>query len=119
MFSEPQLAEIDFDRARQELNKIRQDVTLEVKEQCFNYRKALIQLETATSKIKFQERDLEYTKMKRGLDEVPDSNVIDGLIKMAQEKFGYVQALTDCHISIASINKAIGIEDYFKDDVAR
>ncbi len=118
-FSEPQLAEIDFDRARQELNKIRQDVTLEVKEQCFNYQKALIQLETATSKIKFQERDLEYTKMKRGLDEVPDSNVIEGMIKMAQEKFGYVQALTDCHISVASINKAVGIEDYYKDEAGR
>jgi hypothetical protein len=50
------------------------------------------------------------------MDEVQDSNVIEGMIKLAQEKFGYVQALTDCHTSLASINKAIGIADYFKDE---
>lgn len=115
-FSDKQLAEVDFDNARQQLNKIKQDVTLEVRENCFNYEKALVQLGTASNKVKYQEKDLELTKMKRGMDEVQDSNVVESMIKLAQEKFGYVQALTDCHISIASINKAIGVEDYFKDE---
>lgn len=116
MYSDRQLSEIDFDRARHELNKIKQDVNLEVKEQCFNYQKALIQLDTASNKVRYQENDFEFTKMKRSLDEIQDSAVIDGMIKLSQEKFGYVQALTDCHTAIASINKAIGIEDYFKDE---
>lgn len=115
-FSEKQLSIIDFDRARQELVKIQQDVTLEVKEQCFNYEKALIQLDTASSKVAYQASDLEFTKMKRGLDEATDSNVVDSMIKYSQERFGYVQSLSDCHIAIASINKAIGIEDYYKDE---
>jgi hypothetical protein len=38
------------------------------------------------------------------------------MIKLFQERFGYVQALADCHTAIASVNKAIGIEDYFKDE---
>jgi outer membrane protein TolC len=116
MYSDKQLSEIDFDRARQEFNKIRQDVTLEVKEQCFSYHKALIQLDTASSKMKYQENDFEFVKFKRSMDEVQDSGVIDSMIKLSQEKFGYVQALTDCHTAIASINKAIGVEDYFKDE---
>lgn len=115
-YSDRQLAEIDFDNARQQLNKIRQDVTLEVKESCFSYEKAVVQLNTASSKVKYQESDLELVKLKRGMDEAQDSNVIESMIKLAQEKFGYVQALTDCHISLAGINKAIGIEDYFKDE---
>ena len=115
-YSDKQLAEVDFAKARQELNKIKQDVTLEVRENCFNYEKALIQLDTATNKVQYQEKDLEFTKLKRGIDEAQDSNVVDSMIKLAQEKFGYVQALTDCHISLASINKAIGIEDYFRDE---
>ena len=41
-------------------------------------------------------------------------SVVERMIKLSQEKFGYVQALVDCNISIASINKAIGISDYFK-----
>lgn len=116
ILSDKQLSEIDFDRARQELLKIQQDVTLEVKEQVFNYQKALIQLDTASNKVKYQSNDFEFMKMKRGLDEIPDSGVIESMIKLSQERFGYVQALSDCHIAIASINKAIGVEDYYKDE---
>jgi len=115
-YSDKQLAEVDLERSRQEFVKIKQDVTLEAKEGCFSYEKALVQLETATNKVKYQSQDLEVNRLRRGLDEVQDSNVVESMIKLAQEKFGYVQALTDCHISVATINKAIGVEDYFKDE---
>lgn len=113
-YSDKQSADIDLDRARQEFTKIKQDITLEVKEGCFNYEKALIQLETSSNKLKYQEKDLELTRLKRGMDEALDSNVIESMIKFAQERFGYIQALTDCRIAIAAVNKAIGVADYFK-----
>ena len=115
-YSDKKLAEIDFDKARQELNKSRQDTELEVRESCFNYEKALAQLVTSFNKLEYQKSDLEVAKMKRGMDEAQDSNVIDSTIKLAQEKFTYLQALADCHIALASINKAIGVEDYYKDE---
>lgn len=114
-YSEKYSADVDLDRARQELIKAKQDVTLEVKEACFNYEKALLQLETASNKVKYQEGDLELTKFRRQMDEAQDSNVVDSLIKLAQEKFGYAQAVSDCQVAIASISKAVGIPDYFKD----
>jgi outer membrane protein len=113
-FSEMQTASIDFDRARQELAKTENDVTLDVRESCFNYDKALAQFETAKKKMEYQEKDLEVVRVKREMDEAQDSNVIDSMIKLAQEKFGYVQALTDYYIAVASINKAAGVEDYFQ-----
>lgn len=115
MYSDYQLATIDYDRSRHELNKTKNDIMLEVQEGCFNYEKALIQLETAANKTKYQETDAELMRMKRGMDEVQDSNVVDSLIKMAQEKFGYVQAVTDCKISLAALEKAVGVQDYFRD----
>ena len=115
-FSDKQLAEIDYDKARQELIKAKQDVALEAKESCFKYEKALIQLDTSMNKVRYQEKDLEFVKLKREMDETPDSSVVESMIKLAQGKFDYLQALADCHISLASINKAIGIEDYFKDE---
>ena len=114
MFSDKQLADIDYDRSRSELNKTKNDVVLEIREGCFNYEKALIQLETAENKVKYQETDAELMRMKRGMDEIQDSNVVDSLIKVAQEKFGYVQAVTDCKISLAALEKAVGSDDYFK-----
>ena len=115
-YSDKQQAQVDYDRSRQELTKVKQDTTLEIKEGCFNYEKALLQLDTSTNKVKYQTMDLEYTQIKRGYDEAPDSAVVDSMMKLAQEKFGYAQALADCHIAVASINKAIGVEDYYKDE---
>ncbi|MBI5124238.1 MAG: TolC family protein, partial [Candidatus Omnitrophica bacterium] len=90
------------------------DVTLEAKEACFNYEKALMQLETATNKVKYQENDLELVKFRRQMDEVQDSGVIESMIKLAQEKFGYAQAVSDCQIAMGSICKAVGKSDYFE-----
>jgi len=111
-YSDRQIAEIDFDKQRQELTKIKQDITVEMKEGCFNYAKAIIQLGTASNKVKYQEKDLELVRMRRGMDEAQDSNVVESMIKLAQEKFGYLQALADCRISLASIDKAIGVENF-------
>jgi len=113
VYSEKQSAEIDYDRSRQEFIKSKHDVTLEVKEGCFNYEKAVVQLRTAEGKVKFQEKDTELMRFRRGLDETADSTVVESLIKLEQERFGYVQALTDYHASIAALNKAIGVYDYF------
>jgi len=114
-YSEKASADVDMDRARQELIKTKQDVTLEAKESCFNYEKAIMQLDTAVNKVKYQESDLEIAKFRRQIDEAQDSNVIDSMIKLAQEKFGYVQAISDCQIAVASISKAVGIQEYFND----
>lgn len=113
-FSDKLSAEMDYDRARQEFEKIKQDVTAEVRESCFGYEKALILFDTASNKVKYQEGDLELMRLKRGMDEIQDSNVVESMIKLAQEKFGYVQALADCYIAAASINKAVGLDDYIK-----
>ena len=118
-YSDKQSGEIDFARAKQEMMKIEQDIALEARESCFNYEKALLQIQTAESKVNYQQKDLEFSRLKREMDEAPDSNVIEGLIKLAQEKFGYVQALTDCLTAIASINKAIGIENYMEDYIEK
>lgn len=52
------------------------------------------------------------------MDEAQDSNVMESMIKLSQEKFGYIQALTDCHVSSAAIDKAVGVENYFGDEAA-
>jgi outer membrane protein TolC len=115
-YSDRQNSEIDYDRARQEMVKVKQDITLEVREDCFNYEKSVIQLDTAVNKVKYQDKDLEVNKLRRELDEVPDSVVIESMIKDAQERFGYVAAMTDCYTAVASLNKAIGVENYFEAD---
>ncbi|MBP7056795.1 MAG: TolC family protein, partial [Candidatus Omnitrophica bacterium] len=119
-YSDRQAADVDLDRARQEFIKAKQDITLELKETIFAYEKALILLETAGKKLAYQERDAEIRQFKATIGESgtadqsgPGSDVIESLIRVAQEKFSYTSALAECHTSLAGINKAIGIEDYY------
>ncbi len=114
MYADKKQADIDWTKAASEFEKLKQDITVEVREGCFAYEKAILQLETASNKIKYQEKDLELARFKRGMDEVQDSAVIESMIKTTQERFGYIQAVSDYHTAVASLNKAIGINDYFK-----
>lgn len=120
-YSDKQAADIDLDRARQEFIKAKQDTTLEIKESVFAYEKALIQLETAERKVLYTSQDLEIKRFKASMGETtnadasgPGSDVIDSMIRTAQEKFSYTSALADCHIGLAAINKAVGIENYYR-----
>jgi len=112
-FSDKALANIDYDRARQEYNKSRQDITLEVREGCFNFEKVSLQVQTADAKLKFQEADTEAMRIRRQMGDMEDSSLIESLIKRAQERYGHVQTLTEYYVAIATINKAIGLEGYF------
>lgn len=113
VYSDDMSADVDYARSQQELNKVTQDITLEVREGCFGYEKALVQLETSSKKVAYQESDLAFIKLKRSMDEAQDSNVIESMIKYYQEKFAYIQAITDYLTAVATVNKSIGT-DYYK-----
>ena len=115
VYADKQEADVEYDRARQEFERTTQDIVIEVQESFYSYKKALLQLDVSNAKVQYHEQDLEFIKLRRGFDEVQDSVVIDGMIRYAQEKFGYVQALADYYMSISSLNKAIGLEHRFKD----
>jgi len=113
-FSGKKQAIIEFEEAENELKKTKKEVLLEVEENFYNYEKALIQIDSATSKLKFQSKEVEINKLKRQLGGAADSQVMESLMKLAQEKFSYIQAVTSYFSAIAKLNRAIGIADYFK-----
>jgi outer membrane protein TolC/outer membrane protein assembly factor BamD (BamD/ComL family) len=113
-FSDKQRARIEYHEANNQLQKTRKEVTMEVKESFYNYKKALLQMDVSDSKLKFQTKEAEIYKLRRSFGAIPDSEVIESLLKRTQEEFSYVQAVTDYFSAIASLNKAIGIEDHFK-----
>ncbi|UCD55304.1 MAG: TolC family protein, partial [Candidatus Omnitrophota bacterium] len=107
-------ADVEYMRSLDEINKKKQEITLEVKETFFKYRKAILLMDVAKSKVEFQAKQVEILEIRRELGEALYSDVIEEMIKLAEEEFSYTQAISDYYISIASLNKAIGIDDYFK-----
>jgi len=107
-------SDLEFMRALDEINKKEQEITLEVKEAFFKYRKALVLMEVARSKVEFQAKQVEILEIRRQLGEAQYSDVAEEMIKLAEEKFSFVQVIADYFIAIASLNKAVGLENHFK-----
>ena len=107
-------AELEYMRSQDELNKKKQEISLEIKETFFKYKKSLLLLDVAQSKIAFQSKQAEILNIRHELGEAEYSDVAEEMIKLAEEEFSYLQAMADYYIAIATLNKAIGIEDYFK-----
>ena len=107
-------ADLEFMRSQDDMNKKRQEITLEVKEVFFKYKKALFLIDLAKTKLRFQAKQVEILKVRRELGEVQYSDVVEEMIRLAEEEFSYIQAISDYFGAIAAINKAIGLDDYFK-----
>ncbi|MFH1381263.1 MAG: TolC family protein [Candidatus Omnitrophota bacterium] len=107
-------AELEYMRSQDEAEKKKQEVTLEIKETFFKYEKALLLMQLARDKIAYQSKEVEILDIRRELGEARYSDVIEEMIKLAEEEFSYAQAIADYFISIATLNKAIGVDDYFR-----
>ena len=107
-------AELEYMRSQDEAKKKKQEVYLEIKETFFKYEKALLLMQLAKDKIAYQSKEVEILNIRLELGEAQYSDVIEEMIKLAEEEFSYMQAITDYYISIASLNKAIGVDDYFR-----
>ena len=107
-------ADIEYLRAHDELRKKKQEVELEVRETFFKYKKAVLLMNVARSKVAFQSKQVEIFDIRREMGETPVSDVIEEMIKLAEERFSLLQAIADYFISVATLNKAIGIKDYFE-----
>ncbi len=71
-------------------------------------------MDVAKSKITFQAKQVEILEIRRQLGEAQYSDVVEEMIKLAEEEFSYIQAIADYYISIALLNKAVGIDGYFE-----
>ena len=103
-------------RAKDEINKKKQEITLEVRETFFKYKKAIILMDVAKSKVEFQSKQTEVLDVRRELGEAQYSDVIEEMIKLAEERYSFIQAIADYYIAIASLNKAIGLNGYYEAD---
>ena len=108
-----QEVELEYMRSQDAMNKKKQEIALEVKETFFKYKKAILLMAVAKSKVNFQAKQVEFFEVRRMLGEAQNSDVIEEMIKLSEEKFSYIQAITDYCVAIAALNKAIGIDGYF------
>jgi outer membrane protein TolC len=103
-------------KAENELIEARRQSALTVKEAYYNYQEAVIQVRNSLEKVKFHEEGVKVARIQAELNESLQSQLLESIIQLADEKSVYIKALSDYNLAIIKLNNAIGIKDYFKVD---
>jgi outer membrane protein TolC len=116
--SDTKEAKVNRKKAENDLIEARRSTSLEVKEAYYNYQESIIQVKNTLEKVKFQEEAVKVARAQAGLNEALQSQLLEAIVKLADEKSVYIKALSDFNLSIVKLNKAIGIKNYFSIDIA-
>jgi len=102
-----------FESAKYEYLKYKKDLIVEVKETYFKYRKALLQMDVAKAQVEHQKMFVGVLEERRLFGEMELSKIIEEYEKFSEHQYGLIQGHTSYFISLAELNKAIGVPDYF------
>ncbi len=112
--TEVQQARIGLEKARADLEEVKQVVFQEVQEGYLSLMKARLQLEYAQQKMVFREEQVKILKAQASLNEMLPSQVLEAILKLADERVSESQAKTNYQVALAKLNKAIGLLGYYK-----
>jgi len=111
--TEIEQAKIANIKAEQDLEDARKKAIMEVKEAYYGYERSRIQLAAAKSQKEFREKEFKILKYKNSMGENELSELFDNVTKLLGADALYCEAEANLNVSIAALNKAIGIENYF------
>jgi len=114
--SEIEEAKVNKQKAENELIETRRQAALEIKEAYYNYQESILQVKNALEKVRFHEEATKVARAQAVLNEALQSQLLESLIQLTDEKSVYIKALSDYSLAIIKINKVIGIKDYFNVD---
>jgi len=109
-----QKARIEFLKALDDKMNLDATVRVEVRESYYNYKKALIQLENISNKIKIKLKELRVTRLQSAYHEVPQSKLLESYIRLSEEFTQYNDTLNNYKNAINSLNKAVGIAQHYQ-----
>jgi len=116
MASEIEESKVNKQKAENDLIDTRRQTALSVKEAYYNYQEAVIQVKNSLEKVSFYEETVKVAKVQSELNEALQSQLLESLIQLVDEKSVYIKALSDYNLAIIKLNNAVGIRDYFKVD---
>jgi outer membrane protein len=112
--SEKQEAAWHFHQAQFNEEKAKKDAADEVRDAYFNYRKALAQVRNSQLDLDLAERELAIQKINLRDDKATLPDVAEARNKVTGSRVAMREARAFYLISLAALNKAVGISDQFK-----
>jgi outer membrane protein TolC len=113
-FSNLQESKVGFKRSKYEFLKAKKDVIVEVKEQYFTYRKALLQMDVTQAQYEHQKTYVGVMEERQKYGDIDMSALVDEYEKLSEYKYGVVSGHSDYYTALSDLNKSIGVIDHFK-----
>jgi outer membrane protein TolC len=107
-------AQATYLQAESDFKKAKDDLTVQIKDDFYNLQKSLIQIDSSISKVRYQEKQNSILEYMVSLQEGSLKDFLEGLIELAQDKFSFIQAVTEYDLALSSLGVAIGDPDYFE-----
>ena len=107
-------ASVRLDEAIEELEKTKRTIVFEVQQAYYDYTRARHQMDQAGLELALGEDAIRVVQAQTKLDEARPQDLFDAYARLLQGKQGYLEALSTYHISVASLNRAVGVENYFR-----
>ena len=111
--SDIQTAKIGYQKALHDYQELQRTVRYEVRDALFNYEKADIQLDNIATRVSIKEKELRIVQAQAGLGEAEITQVLEAKIKLVDERVLYNKTMSEYFTNIASLNKAVGISNYY------
>ncbi len=109
-------AEAALLQSQSDYQKAKNDITVKLRDDFYNLQKSMIQIDASVSKMRYQEKQNGILEYLLGIQETTTANYLEGLIAQAQNKFTFIQAVTDYNLAVSSLGVSMGEPYYFDQD---
>jgi len=96
--------------------KSRSDVIFKLKDNFYSLQKAMLQMDSAVAKMRYQEKQNGILKYSMSIQETAPGGYLEGLIEQASNRFAFIQAVTDYYLALSNIGATCGDPFYFDDE---
>ena len=111
--TEVKQAQVNLEKAKRDLEEVKNSVFQEIQEATIGYNKARLQLEYADQRIAFREEQVKILEAQASLNEALPSQVLEAIMKLTEERVGKAQALSSYYVALAKLNKAVGLPGHY------
>jgi len=107
-------ASVRLDEAIEELERTKRIVSFEIQQAFYDYQRSVDQIRGTGLEVALAEESAKVVRAQVALDEARVQDLFDTASRLLQVKITYLEALANYHIAVASLNRAVGVEGYFR-----
>lgn len=112
-------ASLRLDEALEELERTKRVVTYEAKQSFYDYQRSLDQVKGTGLEVALAEESAKVVRAQLSLDEARIQDFFETALRLLQVRATYLEALANYHVAVAAMNRAVGIEGYFRSKKAK